>query len=435
MGSVPFFYRAIIGSARLAAPLVALGDSKLARGAAGRRRAAELLARWGESERVAGRPGVWFHAASVGEAFQAGAVIAALERLRPDVQVAFTHFSPSAEGVGKRIGAHVAAHLPWDATGPVGRALDGLRPDLLVFTRSEVWPVLVEEAVARGVRVALVAAAIAAEGGRMRWPARVVLDSTWRSLSLACANTPHDASRLIALGVPEPHVHTTGDPGVDSALERARADGHSPSLAPFHADPRPTVVAGSTWPEDEKVLLPALADVRTRLRGLRVIVAAHEPGPRRVLDLLEQLATAGWKARTLGEVESRGSAAGTNAVVVERVGVLAQLYTVGNVAYVGGGFTNRGIHSVLEPAAARLPVVIGPRYARTPSARAFVREGGAKAASDRRGIADALTSWLTDQRAHGHAATRAFGYIDSHRGAAERTAALLASLLETGRPG
>jgi 3-deoxy-D-manno-octulosonic-acid transferase len=260
----------------------------------------------------------------------------------------------------------------------------------------------------------------------MRWPANVVLHSTWPSLSLACAVTEHDASRLIGLGVSESVVRTTGDPAVDSAARRAEETSRtSPSLLPFHADPAPTIVAGSTWPEDEKHLLPALADVRTRLRGLRVIVAAHEPEPRRVRDLLERLNGMGWRSRTLEELESNASAKGTNAVVVERVGVLAQLYSVAHVAYVGGGFGNRGVHSVLEPAAARVPVVVGPRYQRTPSVRALVRAGGALAAGDRRSLADALTGWLADRSAHGDAASRAFGYIEAHRGAAARTAVLL----------
>lgn len=415
-----------MAGARVLAPFLALGGSKVARGFAGRRRAPDLFARWGQAERDPARPVAWFHAASVGEALQAGAVIGALTELRPDLQVAFTYFSPSAEGVGRRIGAHVAGYLPWDLSGPVGRALEGVRPDLLVFTRSEVWPVLIEEAVRRGVLVAIVGADISEDGGRARWPARVVLGAAWPALSLACANTEHDASRLIGLGVPESVVRTTGDPAVDSAALRAQETSpSSPSLAPFHSDPVPTIVAGSTWPEDEKHLLPALADVRTRVRNVRVIVAAHEPEQRRVRDLLERLATMGWHSRTLEEVESNGSVKGVNAVVVERVGVLAQLYSVGHVAYVGGGFGSRGVHSVLEPAAARIPIVVGPHYAGTPSARALVRVGGAVAASDRRRLADALSGWLADRSAHVGAADRAFGYIESHRGAAARTAALL----------
>jgi len=423
------FYRAAMGAARLAAPLLALGGSKVARGAAGRRRAPELFARWGEAERDPSRPAVWFHAASVGEALQAGAVISVLAARMPDLQVAFTYFSPSAEGVGRRVGAHVAGYLPWDLPGPVGRALDGIKPDILVFTKSEVWPVLVEGAVHRGVKVAIVGATISPDGRRMRWPASVVLGSTWPSLSLACASTEHDASRLIGLGVPESSVHTTGDPGVDSAATRAGETNRSSStLVPFHQDPAPTIVAGSTWPDDEKHLLPALADVRTRVRGLRVIIAAHEPSQRRVRDMLEKLASMGWRSRTLEEIESSGSAKGTNAVVVERLGVLAQLYSVAHVAYVGGGFGDRGVHSVLEPAAARVPVVVGPRYLRTPAVKALIRAGGAVAVGDRKRLADTLTGWLTDRGAQSAAAALAFGYIEAHRGAAERTAALLGPL-------
>jgi 3-deoxy-D-manno-octulosonic-acid transferase len=172
-------------------------------------------------------------------------------------------------------------------------------------------------------------------------------------------------------------------------------------------------------------VLPALADVRTRVRALRVIIAPHEPDSRRVRDMLEKLATMGWRSRTLEEVESSGSAKGTNAVVVERVGVLAHLYSVAHIAYVGGGFGKRGVHSVLEPAAARVPVVVGPRYSRTHTVKALIRAGGAVSAADRKSMADTFTGWLTDRSARGNAGSLAFGYIEAHRGAAVRTAALL----------
>jgi 3-deoxy-D-manno-octulosonic-acid transferase len=432
MSPVSPLYHVAVGAARAVAPILAVGGSKLARGLAGRRHAHEALATWGETERDPYRPATWVHAPSVGEALQAGAVIGALRTRRPAVQVVFTHFSPSAEGIGPRIGAQVAAYLPWDSSAAVGRALDGVRPDLLVFTKTEVWPVLVDEAVRRGVNVALVAAYVRPGAGRLRWPARALLRSTWQRLSLACACTEEDAVGLVALGVPSSVVHVTGDPGVDGAAERAgQADRLAPSLAPFHADARPTVVAGSTWPRDEAVLMPALQQVRRAVPDVRVIVAAHEPTAGRVRDLLRGLAAAGWRSRTLADVQSIGSAEGVDAVVVERVGVLAQLYTVGDAAYVGGGFGRHGLHSVLEPAAAGVPVVFGPRHGRSAAAAALEAVGGACVVSDAPGLARALAVWLTDPDARARAGKRAFIYIDGHRGAAARTAALLDPLLRS----
>ncbi|MSR20526.1 MAG: hypothetical protein EXR91_06050 [Gemmatimonadetes bacterium] len=432
MSPVPPLYRAAVWAARAAAPLLAVGDSKLARGLAGRRHAHEVLAAWGETERDPSLPVAWVHAPSVGEALQAGAVIGALRARRPGVQVAFTHFSPSAEGIGPRIGANVAAYLPWDSSSAVGRALDGLRPDVLAFTKTEVWPVLVDEAIRRGVKVALLAASVPPGAGRLRWPARALLRGTWQQLSLACACSHEDAAGLVALGVPESVLHVTGDPGVDAAAERAgEADRVARSLTPFQADARPTIVAGSTWPRDEAVLMPALEQVRGAVADVRVIVAAHEPTSSRVRELLARLSAAGWRSRTLADVESSGSAQGTDAVVVERVGVLAQLYTVADAAYVGGGFGRHGLHSVLEVAAAGVPVVIGPRHEGSAAAAALVALGGARVASEADELARALADWLTDSDIRAQAGKRAFTYIAGHRGAAARTAALLDPLLRS----
>ncbi len=436
MNAVSFVYRALVRAAAAAAPLLGGGRSKVARGVDGRRDAHEVLAAWGESVRDPTRPVVWLHAPSVGEALQAGAVIAALAVRRPEVQVVFTHFSPSAEGIGPRIGAHISAYLPWDSSTPVRRALDGVRPDLLVFTKTEVWPVLVEEAVRRGTPVAVIAGTVPAGAGRARWPARAVLRPAWSSCALACACSEVDAARLVALGVPESAVHITGDPGVDAAMARAaRAAQSSPSLSPFYDCRRPTVVAGSTWPSDEALLLPALVSLRDSEPSVRVILAPHEPSVSRVRDLVARLSHLGWRTRTLAAVESSGSAEGVDAVVVERVGVLAHLYTVADVAYVGGGFGRRGLHSVLEPAAARVPVVIGPRHERAPAAGALIAVGGARVAKSRADLEGVLTAWLTDPDECGRAGTRGFDYIGAHAGAAQRTAALLDPLFTSRRPG
>lgn len=434
---VPLTYRVAMRGVRAMAPLLARaaglvrGDaSKLVRGVSGRGEAPARLAAWGREERDPARPAVWLHAPSVGEGLVAQAVLRALRARRPEAQAAFTHFSPSAEELAARLGADVAAYLPWDVAAPVREALDALRPDLLVFTKTEVWPVLVHEAVARGVPVALVGAVVPPGAGRTRWPARALLRSTWARLSLACAVTKADAEGLVRLGVPEAAVHVTGDPGIDSATGRAEeADPEAPYLAPFHEVPRPTVVAGSTWPEDEAVLIPALAEVRRAVPDVRVIYVPHEPDAEAVGGLLSRLQGLGWKSRPLSAVESRGSPGDAAAIVVDRVGVLAHLYTVSDVAYVGGGFGTSGLHSVLEPAAVGVPILFGPRHERAPAAAGLIAAGGARSARDAEELAAILSAWLRDAATQHDTGARAKAYIDSHSGAADRTAELLDPLL------
>lgn len=418
-------YASTVRGLKAASPLLASGSSKMARGFRARRHAVRTLARWAAQGRDPGRHLVWFHAASVGEALQARAVLEGVQARRPDLQIAFTHFSPSAEVVAARMPVDVAGYLPWDVATDARAALDALRPSLLVFTQKEVWPTLTREAVRSGVRVALVAATLPEGAGRMRPLARRVIGPALARLDLVAAIDSADGERFLSIGARPGSVQVTGDPGVDSAWVRANSmDSSAPYLAPFQGDDRPTVVAGSTWEADEAVLLPALQDVRAERADLRLVIAPHEPTQATVGRLATVLAAAGWRTTTLGKVERDGDVGDIDAVIVDRVGVLADLYSVGCVAYVGGGFHAAGLHNVLEPAAAGRPTLIGPRYADSRAAADLVQRGGVVAV-DADGLGPALTRWLDDPKALAGAEKAVTDYVFEHRGAAERTVELL----------
>jgi 3-deoxy-D-manno-octulosonic-acid transferase len=430
MTTVPLLYRAAVRAVRVSSPLLGLGGGKVARGILGRRTAVDTLVHWGDREREPGLPAVWMHAPSVGEGLQAGAVLRVLTERRPGLQVVFTHFSPSAEGLGDRIGADVSAYLPWDVRQDVRRVLKALRPSLLAFTKTEVWPVLVEESTSSSVPPVIVAATVPDGAGRMRWPARSVLRQTWARMAVACAVDGEDAERLMGMGVSADAVHVTGDPGIDSAALRvSRADPDAPWLSPFHAAARPTLVAGSTWPADEDVLAPAWVAVLKGRPEAMLVLAPHEPTSKRVAALLARFRGLGLTSVTLAAVERAGAVGGAHVVVVDRVGVLAELYTVGSAAYVGGGFGRNGLHSVLEPAAAGIPSAFGPSFRNARAAGQLVELGAARSVPDPTALADAVGTWLDQGIANREAADRALDYIRAHRGASDRTAELLDPLI------
>src|SRR5262245_15388449 len=117
---------------RLAAPF----NDKLRRGVAGRAHALEQLRAWSRTERKLDRPLVWVHAPSVGEALMAQAIVSALREHLPAVQIAFTHFSPSAERMRNLVGADITTYLSWDTTRAMSEALDVLRPAAIAFVRT-----------------------------------------------------------------------------------------------------------------------------------------------------------------------------------------------------------------------------------------------------------------------------------------------------------
>ena len=186
-----------------ASPVLGLGASKLAAGVRGRRRAHELLASWGRGARDARRPAVWVHAPSVGEGLQArgGDRGDADATLRSSVRL---HALLSLRG---RHGARHARRdfgvSPWDLRSPIGSVLKAMAPRLLVFTKTEVWPVLADEAARRGIPVCLAAATLPEDAGRLRASARWLLKRAWEELRLACAVTAEDAERLRGLASPE----------------------------------------------------------------------------------------------------------------------------------------------------------------------------------------------------------------------------------------
>ena len=412
------------------------GGSKLARGLRGRRDAHERLA--AAATALADRPVVWVHASSVGESLQARAVIDVLRGRMPGLQVVFTFFSPSAEAVRGNFPADVFSYLPWDLPEVMGPVLDAVQPDVIVFTQREVWPTLAEEAVARGVPAVLIAGTMPQGAGRLSGPGRILLGPAFRSLRAIAAVSKEDGDRFGLLDVRHDRVTVTGDPGIDGARDRvARADRGAPHMCVFGAGHPtaggPILVAGSTWPSDEKVLVPALARVRLMVPDLRIILAPHEPEGYDFAGLGRKLAADGWTPALLGEIEgseaTSGAEGGVDAILVDRSGVLADLYGLASVAYVGGGFHRGGLHSVVEPAAVGVPVLIGPRYQGSVHATRLLAAGGVRAVGDADVLADTLREWLEVPAKNEERGRHAMDYIENHRGAAECTADLITQFL------
>src|SRR3569833_1134082 len=160
----------------LARPLVTMASpfsAKLRKGVQGRRGAPGRLVEWARSQRRPDQQLVWLHAPSVGESLMAQAIAEELRALLPDVQIAFTYFSPSAERMSQNIGADIADYLPWDTSHQVQRVMSALNPTAIAFVRSEIWPTVVRMAAEREIGLSLVNAVLSVNSSRLnptsRW--------------------------------------------------------------------------------------------------------------------------------------------------------------------------------------------------------------------------------------------------------------------------
>jgi 3-deoxy-D-manno-octulosonic-acid transferase len=423
-----FLYRAAWAAARAAAPILGTGDGKLARSLTGRLRAADALAQWAAPSRDTSRPLIWFHAASVGEGRQAEAVITRLRRQRPEWQLVYTFSSASAEAFAQQLDVAVAGYLPADTPRDTARTLDALAPSAIIFSATDLWPELVGQAHQRGVRVALISAALPPTSSRRGIGARALLSDTYRSLDIVGAVDAPDADGLVQLGVPRERITITGDTRHDAAATRAAAiDRHAPYLRAIARSDRPVIVAGSTWPADEAVLLPALAALHHRT-PFALVIAPHETDAAHLVKLERSLKD------SLGDVKvarlAQLDAGPWDVCLVDRVGILAELYAAARVAYVGGGFHKAGLHSVIEPAALGIPVVFGPRWQTSRDARLLLDQGGVTSAANEMELTSAIERYLMDAEAHDRAGAAARSVVTAGLGAAQRSLELVLRLVE-----
>jgi 3-deoxy-D-manno-octulosonic-acid transferase len=424
-GALGLSYDAAAALARAAAVVAPSGNSKVLRALAGRRGIRARYAQWGRTRRDPRRPLLWIHAPSVGEGLQARPVLDLARRERPDVQLAYTHYSPSALSFAESLDVDFRDYLPFDTRGDARAILAALRPTALVFSKLDVWPRLVVAASDGGVRLGLVSATLAAGSSRRSSLAATLLRDAYTRLEAVGAIDEADADRLVGLGVRPAAITVTGDTRYDQVWERAARVDRSGLLLRTLVSERPTLVAGSTWPADEGPLLAAWHNVRSALPDARLIIAPHEPTDAH-LSPIES-----WARREglhLARLSARDTA-DADVVLVDRTGVLGDLYALGDAAFVGGGFHPAGLHSVLEPAAFGVPVLFGPRYTASRDARLLLAGGGGVSASDSQAIARQLVVWLGDDADRSEAGSRARALVRAGLGAARRSFDLVARLL------
>lgn len=410
-------------AAEAAASITPPGGGKLRRSFAARRGVLDRFSGW--DGRDLRRPLLWMHAPSVGEGLQARPVLATIRGAHPELQLAYTYFSPSASGLADRLDVDFRDVLPFDTSRGARAALGGLRPDALVFSKLDVWPLLASEAKSRGVALGLISATLPPGSSRLRGLAPRLLREAYASLDAVGAISAEDAERLVLLGCRPSSVTVTGDTRFDQVWSRAASADRSGTLLAPLASARPTLVAGSTWPADERELLPAIAAVRSAHPELRLVLAPHEP-TRDHLSSIERWAT---EARIRWARLDTPAAATADVILVDRVGVLGELYALADVAFVGGAFHGAGIHSVLEPAAYGVPVLFGPRHGNSREAALLIAGGGAAAAHDAGSLAAVLRRWLGDDAARRAAGKAARTYVSANLGATARSVALIESLL------
>jgi len=425
-GVVLRLYRALAPAAIGVLPAVAPFSAKLREGLAGR---VDLMPRLiAESARLQGC--VWVHASSVGEYEQARPIIAALRESRGPAAppVVVTHFSPSGYAFArKRPAGDVHDYLPFDHPADMRRLIQVWRPRLLLFVKFDCWPNLVVAAHDAGVPVVLLAGSLQPGSARLKPIARGFYRDVFDRFAHVGVSTEEDRRRFVDdLGVTAP-VSVTGDTRADQVVRRWEASHAGDVAARLSGLGDRRLVLGSTWPPDEQLWLPVLPALLAQRPDLRVVLVPHEPRPARLSSLEHDLDAAGVSHVRLSALMASPAAPPRpeRCVLVDSVGVLAEIYRAGTLAYVGGSFTT-GVHNTLEPAIGGLPVLFGPVIQNAEEAGELVRRGAGWVLRKPPEALARAAILLDDAPARGQAGAIAREVVLEQRGATEKSVAVLA---------
>ncbi|MDE2865818.1 MAG: 3-deoxy-D-manno-octulosonic acid transferase [Gemmatimonadota bacterium] len=371
--------------------------------------------RIGDVPRRAPGPRILVHGVSVGEtsALEPLADALASSRLKPDVVVSASTETGFARARRIHEGRREVVRFPLDFTWMVDRFLDGLRPDLVVLAELELWPTFLASCGRRGIPVCVVNGRMSARSFRGYRMWRLLARRMFSRLALVAAQTEVYRERFAAMGVPRERTLVTGSLKWDAALRAPDATAARRLAADMGIDPsRPLIVAGSTGPGEEAVLLRDLPG------GCQLLLAPRSP------DRWDEVA----RLRP-GMMRRSAPLPGDHDVfLLDTIGELADAYLLADFVFVGRSLGPMGGSNPLESVALGKPTVIGPHHENFAGVVADLAEAGGLAVSAE--PMRLIGRWLDDPAAAAAVATAGLHAVERNRGTAGRTAERVLYLLD-----
>lgn len=417
------FWRAVYNT--IVIPALYLGfhvaarlNPKVRAGIAGRHGVFEKLENQLQSARRLPKT-AWFHFTSVGEFEQARPLI---ESIKDEVRIVLTHFSPSVEPhVAKYPHCDAAVYLPFDTRRNAEQLITHIKPSILVFSNSDIWPNLVWAASDHKLPVVLIAGTIHAKSKRLSRVARPFYKSVNRHITLHCVISDADAQRFCQICPSDAQIAVMGDTRFDRVYQRAMMVDGDNNLFPGQSTVRrPIWIAGSTYTEDEAVLLEAYHLLRNRVPQLTLILVPHEPTKQRISEIQTQIDRFGFAHACFSELDDRTTFDKTDIIVIDTIGILAQLYRLGDIAFVGGSFHGR-VHNVMEPAVMARPIIFGPTIHNAHEANVLKERGAARLVNTAQEMAGVLEAWLSNTEERRQVGQLGQQVVEENLGATERT--------------
>jgi 3-deoxy-D-manno-octulosonic-acid transferase len=330
----------------------------------------------GEISNAGARRRILFHCTSAGEWLQAVPIIEKIKVANPDLFIMVSFFSPSGFKFARNPAeVDLKFYLPLDSPFAARRLFKLLKPELWIISKFDVWPNHVLAASRQGIPVVITSATLSSNSGRDKGFARSFNKYIYSKIGHFFPISEEDKKRFQALVPGEDAYTLAGDTRYDHVYNRGQKASDAGDVAVFSGDKGLTLIAGSTWPADEKHVLPALAELIQEFPGIRVIVVPHELHESHLQDIENVFARFEIPCERYTSFSGQGTAK-TSVVLFNTIGMLARLYKQTHLAFIGGSF-GKGTHNVMEPAIFGQPVLFGPNHLNSYEAGELLQAGAA----------------------------------------------------------
>lgn len=312
---------------------------------------------------------IWFHAASLGEYEQGLPVMEKIKDRFPNHKIVLTFFSPSGYEVRKNTkSADVVVYLPLDTPSNAKQFVEIVNPEMAFFIKYEYWPNYLNELKKRKIPTYLISGIFRKNQLFFKWYGgfyRKALDAFHHFF------VQNSSSKEFLLELNKTNVTVSGDTRFDRVASILEKDNSIDFIEKFKDD-TVTIVVGSSWPKDEELLVNYINSTNHKAK---LIIAPHNIKREQITELQKSISKKTVLFSDLG-TNHELSLQEAEVFIIDTIGILTKIYSYANIAYVGGGFGNPGVHNILEPATFGVPIIIGPNYSHFAEATALVNMEG-----------------------------------------------------------
>ena len=360
----------------------------------------------------------WFHASSHGEFLQTKPVLLGLKEVEPRAKLIVSFFSPSGYQHVNDESIDCKIYLPLDFYWTVKSALRLVRPEKLIFAAYDIWPNLIWAAKELGIPTVLFAARFKKGTGKLLPVVRNFYHHVYKDFHsiYTITKTDHNHLQLMLENSSNTTVRVFGNPRYDHV--KSTADKFTTEHTKSVLSRKKRIIFASIHDEDERIIYESVLRLLNDYESLSILWVPHEPIPSVIDASVQRFEELGFKVSIFSK-QTPYDKDDPKVIVVDVVGVLSHLYWDGIIAYVGGGFST-GIHNVMEPAIARLPILFGPKYKNFHEAEELIKSGGGWSIENGEELFDKINILLSDDSKIIPASFAATDVIHRNVGAATR---------------